>query len=452
MIFRKFLMIASQKFSSAYRAFLTAVEADGGMVEAKTYTDALLQTASNASIVQIPSAYKATVLYNQVPTPTGQDFTVARASDVTRINEDGVLEVIGSNVPCIDYSDGFPVLLTQPQSTNLITYSNDFSDVSWGKTRASIVVNDIISPDGTLNADKLVEDTTPSATHIIKQTGSRTVSSGATVTNSVFVKANGRNWVRFSETNTGGYYFDIQNGVVGSVVGTPDDYSIIDFGNGWYRISITITVPATLVAWQIFLCTADGAFTYTGDGVSGIYMYSAQIEELSYPTTIIPTSGASATRLADVITGAGSTASINSEEGVLHLEIAALADTVTQRSITLGNGGTTDYVTFSYRNVTNQIQLLVRAQNAAYGAITYPMADITVMTSIDLKWKVNDFELYVDGVSVGTDVSGLVSMPNTLNDLSFTNNLGVTNFYGKTKDLRVYSSIAAATIDLPYIT
>jgi len=334
----------------------------------------------------------------------------------------------------------------------LIPYSNDFSDVSWGKTRASIVVNDIISPDGTLNADKLVEDTTPSASHIIKQTGSITVSNGATVTNSVFVKANGRNWVRFSETNTGGYYFDIQNGVVGSVVGTPDDYSIIDFGNGWYRISITITVPATLVAWQIFLCTADGAFTYTGDGVSGIYMYSAQIEELSYPTTIIPTSGASATRLADVITGAGSTASINSEEGVLHLEIAALADTVIQRSITLGNGGTTDYVTFSYRNVTNQIQLLVRAQNAAYGAITYPMADITVMTSIDLKWKVNDFELYVDGVSVGTDVSGLVSMPNTLNDLSFTNNLGVTNFYGKTKDLRVYSSIAAATIDLPYIT
>ena len=64
-----------------------------------------------------------------------------------------------TNTPRIDYSTGEKAFLLEPQSTNLINYSEDFSNSSWGKTNSSITSNSIISPDGTLNADKLVENT-----------------------------------------------------------------------------------------------------------------------------------------------------------------------------------------------------------------------------------------------------------------------------------------------------
>jgi len=367
MKFRKFLILTGKKFSAAYKAFLAAVGADGGTVEAKAYTDALLQTASNASIVQIPSAYKAAILYNQVPTPTGQDFTVARASDVWRTNEDGFLEVIGSNVPCIDYSDGFPVLLTQPQSTNL--YLNN----------------------ETLSTQNV---TTSAIPYTVSFYGTGTIT--------------------FTGTHTG------------SLVGT----GVSD------RVQVTFTPTA-------------GTLTSTVSGT----VTKGQIEALGYATTPITTTGATATRLGDVITGAGSTSSINSEEGVLHVEMAALADTLIQRSISLSDGGATDtFILIVYRNTSEGVTFQVRNNGVSVAVKQIVLADTTVMTSFDIKWKVNDFEFYVDGVSVGTDVSGATIPANQLNELSFTDRNGISFFYGKTKQLRVYSSIAAATIDLPYIT
>ena len=82
---------------------------------------------STPSLLTIPSGYKATKLYSQIPTNGTGDFTVARNSIATRVNKSGIIETMGVNVPRLDYSDGgCPVLLTEPQSTNLIQYSEDF--------------------------------------------------------------------------------------------------------------------------------------------------------------------------------------------------------------------------------------------------------------------------------------------------------------------------------------
>ena len=75
---------------------------------------------ANPSLAMIPSGYKAGTLYSVLPTDGISDFTVDRNSIATRVNEQGLIEEVAVNVPRLDYSDGgCPVLLTEPQSTNL---------------------------------------------------------------------------------------------------------------------------------------------------------------------------------------------------------------------------------------------------------------------------------------------------------------------------------------------
>ena len=53
-----------------------------------------------------PEAYKAGMLLSQVPTSTVGDFDVTRSGVATRVNKDGLIEVVAPNVPRLDYSDG----------------------------------------------------------------------------------------------------------------------------------------------------------------------------------------------------------------------------------------------------------------------------------------------------------------------------------------------------------
>jgi hypothetical protein len=62
----------------------------------------------------------------------------------------------------------------------------------------------------------------------------------------------------------------------------------------------------------------------TGDGTSGIYIWGAQLEEGSYPTSYIPTSGLlGVTRVAETANNSGDASTFNDSEGVLMAEISA---------------------------------------------------------------------------------------------------------------------------------
>ena len=100
------------------------------------------------------------VFYKTVSSSSYQVTPLGLSGTIGSIDNVSVKEVISAtNTPRIDYSTGEKAFLLEPQSTNLINYSEDFSNSSWGKTNSSITSNSIISPDGTLNADKLVENT-----------------------------------------------------------------------------------------------------------------------------------------------------------------------------------------------------------------------------------------------------------------------------------------------------
>ena len=198
----------------------------------------------------------------------------------------------------------------------------------------------MISPDGALNADKLVEDA--STGEKFTQT-IRPVSNTTIYTASVFVKFAGREWIRFTDAQSSNrIHFNTKTGVFGAVTGTVISYNSIALDNGWYKLSLTTTSVATAYAVRIVLAENDNDVSYTGDGTSGVYVWGAQLEQQSYATSYIPTNGAIATRLADVATNSGNSTLINSTEGVLYAEIAALADDSTNKFISISNGSKTE--------------------------------------------------------------------------------------------------------------
>jgi len=91
-----------------------------------------MSSFNDASIVQIPSGYKASTLYSIKPSSGAGDFSVVRATTATRVNESGLIESVAANVPRIDYlNGGCGELLVEPQRTNLFTYSEDFDSGNW---------------------------------------------------------------------------------------------------------------------------------------------------------------------------------------------------------------------------------------------------------------------------------------------------------------------------------
>ena len=384
------------------------------------------------SIAMIPSGYKAGKVYSVLPTDGAGDLDFTRASSATRINKEGLLETVATGVPRLDYSDGgCPSLLLEPQRTNLVTYSEDFSNAAWIKGNSSITSNAAISPDGTLNADKLVESTSAGVHKLRVNHAFASVDYSA----SIRIKPNGvTNVSLWFDTASKGTRFDLSTGTIYSE--TSSVGTITALSDGWFEISTTADGTSG-TSWAIYFYDALWNFSYTGDGTSGVYIWGAQLEQGSYATSYTPTAGAIATRLADVASKTGLGSYINSSEGVLFAEIAALADDLTYRVLSISDGTDAERIYIQYTNASNTVAVVVKNGGSTQANMVYVLSDETQFSKIAIKWKVNDFALWINGVEVGTDNSG--SVPLGLNRLAF-DNASTTNFYGKVKQIQVFTT------------
>ena len=364
-----------------------------------------------------------------------KEFDFARGSSATYVAKDGLIKSAASDVPRIDFSDSTNgALLLEPQRTNLIPYSEDFSVANWIKSNATITSNSIISPDGTSNADKLVENSSTSA----HQVYDAVITNSGDYSNSIFVKSAERSKIRInSGSNSYRVDFDLSNGTVISQLGATGN--IVSVSNGWYKCDIswnTATVSAQY--FLISLLDDSGTQQYQGDGTSGVYIWGAQLEEGSYATSYIPSlSGSATTRLADVCNNSGSAQDFNSEEGVLYAEISALADDGTYRQILLHDNAYVDRIALRYMPTSNQINVYL-INGTPQVDFTYNLSSTLDFIKIAFKYKQNDFSLWVNGIEVGVDTSGTTFSANTLQkiDFDFTNNYF---FYGNIKDLQVFT-------------
>jgi hypothetical protein len=332
------------------------------------------------------------------------------------------------NIPRLDYSNGTcPSLLVEPQRTNLLTYSSSFSNAAWTKTNTTVSANASTSPSGIQDADKIIENTNNS-THAIFASASL----GGTVDNSaycisVFVKAEGRSKILFYDNNqntSGATTFDLLNGTIVSGSGKIENY-----GNGYYRCTIfPIKNFSTTSNLQLYLLDSSGNSTYTGNGTSGIFIWGAQLEAGNYSTSYIPTTSASVTRNADVISKTGISSLIGQTEGTMFVDF--YVDNLSAQ--------TNDPVIFSF-NTSNYIEIFADGRVNYYDGsgnidINLPSYGLTNgRHKFGIAYNTNDVAFYIDGSLAGTDTSGT---PSAKSDLL----LGYTNLRF-TPELR-YNAVA----------
>ena len=392
-----------------------------------------------ASILLTPTAYNDGSMLSVKPENGDGDFQFSRSSAATRVNAQGLVEEItDTDLPRIDYTDGCGSWLLEPQSTNLITYSEDFSQSSWANSNISEELSSVLSPDGTSYSYKLTNDAV-TGNHILRDT--ITVTSGQAYTLSLFIKKGTRDIVSIADGFNVNVLanFDLTNGSVTNVFATSS--SIESFNNGWYRCMATITPSTALLSLMIFSGT-----TYAGTDESGdFYIWGAQVEQQSYATSYIPTNGATSTRLQDIANNSGNSTLINSTEGVLYAEIAALTNGGSNRIVRISDGGgNTNAIEFRYAPddyLYYDIWVGGSSQFSGYYA-SFTQSDVN---KIAIKYKENDFALWVNGTEVATDSSGVTFSNNTLDDLSFIRG-SLFPFFGKAKALAVFPILTDAEL------
>jgi hypothetical protein len=368
--------------------------------------------------------------------PLPFDFT--RASTATRVNENGLIEVVKSGIPRIDYLDNpSGHLLLEPARTNLIDYSEDITNYT--KNSINFTNNDNISPDGYQNATKL-ETTNTGQCHIRR---GFTASSTGNYIGSIFLKKQDFNYIY---TELGGAYawFNIGNGTIGNSGNYGSDWtyvshSIEDYGNGWYRCVIigNCLNTGTYNYRPVQMVSANGS--YNSNLIGGVtYLFGTQVELGSYATSYIPTNGTTETRVAETCTGAGNAQVFNDSEGVLFANVAALANDLTFRQIAITEDVSLgDVLSIDFSSSSNGVRIYARINGSAK-SLSSTVSNELLFNKIAAKFNISDFSLFINGEKKQTTTFGLGNF--TFKSMFFNNGFGSSPFYGKIKQIGVYDT------------
>jgi len=339
---------------------------------------------------------------------------VGLANSVFSISNVSVVEVQGDK-PRLDYdpiNPTCPHLLLEPQSTNLVIFSEDYTQSSWIKSNFTANTETTIAPDGTTISgydfgDGFLYINLPAMLNAVPYT------------NSVYIKANKNGTI------------GLRNGGAGSVSSNTD----INLTTNWQRFTATSTASGGVTGRFLLDNRASNGY-----GVSDlkVFIYGAQNEQQSYATSYIPTAGAAETRVGETCTNAGNANTFNSTEGVLYAEIAALADDLTFRSISINDGTDNEAVIIRFRTNTNRINGLIRDGGSAINNLNFDVTDITDFHKVAYKFKTGDCALFIDGVQVMTGTQAFTLSPLLSVDFDKGGNTG-DFFYGKTKSLATYN-------------
>jgi hypothetical protein len=333
------------------------------------------------------------------------------------------------NVPRLTYQNGgggCPSLLLEKQSTNLALYSEQFDDAYWIKQNLTVTANSIVSPDGTQNADLLTLNTLNAEHNVYAPAAGLVITSNAPFTFSCYVKkGTGRYFCTatyFTGVGFGPYAtFDLNTATLvasGASFGTYSSSKIESVGNDWYRCSVTGFGPYISLIFAPDIRSASSlvpGVPFTGAGET-MYLWGAQLEASSYPTSLINTTASSATRVADACYKTGISSLIGQSEGVLYTDFVCNGFQDFGTPLCVNDGSTSNSIwltTFANGTLRGEVfgSGSVQASFSMSGGVVgqrYKMA---------LAYKANDFAMYVNGVQIGTDLLG--SIPSNLSRVDY---------------------------------
>jgi len=372
------------------------------------------------------------------------------------IDNVSVKEVISAtNTPIIDYSTGAEAFLLEPQSTNLVTDSQNYNSTYWSKQSGVLSDGGVglfyLSP--TSNVIKYEVTQTQYNQMYYKLPSGVTI--GNTYTQQGYVKCDDAPYIHFQIHALSGSAYIVWDNVNNTVISADpsiDSYNIKSLSDGWVKAEITFTaaVSSIYASLKTYFSTSSTS-NWAGVSVGTIaYQTFVQVENLPYATSYIPTSGASATRNQELCNNA--TPVINSEEGTLYAEIAALANDSTFRMINISDGTLDNRVEISYSNTDNLMRVICYVNGVTVATKSNISANILNFNKIAFSYKENDFKAYLNGVNVFTDTSGAIYPPNTLNRVDFgIPSVSGFDFFGNTKGLKYYPK-ALADVQLEDLT
>lgn len=307
-------------------------------------------------------------------TKTTGNFTdfldFSRASTATYLGSDGLIKTASNNVPRVEYdADGnVKGLLIEEQRTNVVAYSEDTSQ--WSEDGTATITNSTqIAPDGTASATLVDIGSTGSSlgpNRISRFSSGLSASTKATV--SVFLKkpdtdAASHVNVRLycSGTTATDMYVDYDTSDFTSVnsSGVVDTiHASEDYGNGWFRVSFTATLDASATGANNIRIGGVVSGSHPSTGTDFI-MWGAQVETGSFPTSYIPTSGATATRSADIASIDVSNFGYNQSEGTVVVDYQGLTATpnANVRILEISDGTNNNRLTLFYNATTDTVNL-----------------------------------------------------------------------------------------------
>lgn len=344
------------------------------------------------------------------------DYIAGSANEIRFRSNDGFIGSLDNvsykevtddtDLPRIDFTDGTGSLKFEPQRTNLLTYSEDFSQ--WASSGVTITSNSAISPDGTQNASLFSHS--GGSFPQIALSGITFVSS-ANYFPSLYVKSDGTTQVQHSL---------IVNGQVVNFTPT----------NEWVRVSDLIVSPDT-----------SGSFVIAQNSGSAVaasfYIWGGQLEQGDYATSyIVSNSGSATTRSADVANNSGNADLFNDSEGVLYAEIAIEGNMGDNLNITASDSSTNNYLKIIYLDNTNKIRGEIKGGGAS-DYVDFTNIQFEQFYKVAISYKSSEFKMFVDGTQIGNTITSF-NLPTGLKELAFDRGDGGLDFYGKTKAVAVF--------------
>ena len=356
---------------------------------------------------------------------TGEGFTLDNITvkEVTFDQPDGTLTLFEHpvNVPRVEWdSAGNRLgLLVEEARTNLERYSDFSSD--WASLDSTEVQN-AIAPDGTETAFTVTRDSTSYGGFFFYNAGTNiSVTSGSTYSISIYLKQGEMGNVTsfLLKPDNSGVGGSVVSGAVTITPQTDGSFSLSDdfdassesVGNGWYRVSLSFTATTTGTAQYGLVSSGSSNFPLN----SSILVWGAQFEAGSFPTSYIKTTGATATRSADVASIPTADFGYNHKEGTILVEGDYKFNTSGSgypRIIELGN------------TTTSQNRIVIYMSEAGNDAVYGPLAANVQQASINLiadetdgvfeaskmaiVFAENNFIGVTDGAVRGTDTSGTI--------------------------------------------
>ena len=274
----------------------------------------------------IPSGYKYEKVYNVLPTSGIGDFSFTRATKATRVNSRGLIEAIETGIPRLDHYNGScPSLLLETQRTNKVSTSNDFNGSGWSLSYLNATPNQLVSPDGTLNASKLEMNGNGHLRNNLEASFKVDI-------NFLYCFLN-----CLSQSFNVGFDLD--------TLTAETNGKIENYGNDWYRLSISKNISTDADKsgfFYVYLPNSLGSQTSVNGNYA--YFYGGQIEDGNFISSYIPTINSAVTRLKETVNNSG------------NLNTIANTNTVVLKFIPMGFDNNF-YELLRFSDGTNQIAL-----------------------------------------------------------------------------------------------